>query len=296
MDCRSPATIGSVAFPCGRCIPCRVRKKRTWQNRLALETLVHAETAFVTLTYNDENLPEDGNVSPREVQLWLKKLRKRVTGRTIRFFAVGEYGGQSFRPHYHAILYGMPGCVRGQSRLRFPGDRECGCYSCNVVRDTWGKGHTSIGTVTLQSAGYIAGYTIKKMTSKDDPRLNGHHPEFARMSLKPGIGVPALSLIVESLVKTGWDKRLGDVPHGYMMGKTIYPYGRYLKRNLRKLLGRDENTPPEVLAEFQAQLWDLYVNSRSSEKSFAKLVAEASAGNASLVEARSQLYRKTESI
>lgn len=293
--CEKPFAQGSVAFPCGRCLPCRVRKKREWQNRITLERMAHGDASFVTLTYDPQHVPADGSLSPEDLQLWLKRLRKRMVGTPLRFFGVGEYGERTFRPHYHVILFGMRDCPRGGVKLH-DAQRECSCFSCSIVRDTWGKGHISVGSVTLQSAGYVAGYCVKKLTDRRDTRLKGRHPEFARMSRRPGIGVPALAALAETLVESGWNERLVDVPVGYMMGEKLYPYGRYLRRNLRKLVGRDEKTPDGSLLEWQAKLWDLYVASRSSEKSFSQLVAEACAGDVANAHAISNIYKKRVTI
>lgn len=257
--------------------------------------MAHGDASFVTLTYDPQHVPADGSLSPEDLQLWLKRLRKRMVGTPLRFFGVGEYGERTFRPHYHVILFGMRDCPRGGVKLH-DAQRECSCFSCSIVRDTWGKGHISVGSVTLQSAGYVAGYCVKKLTDRRDTRLKGRHPEFARMSRRPGIGVPALAALAETLVESGWNERLVDVPVGYMMGEKLYPYGRYLRRNLRKLVGRDEKTPDGSLLEWQAKLWDLYVASRSSEKSFSQLVAEACAGDVANAHAISNIYKKRVTI
>ena len=92
---------------CGQCLPCRINKRREWTFRLELEASLHEHNSFVTLTYADQFLPEDGSVNPRHTQLWLKRLRKVLDPRKVRFFLCGEYGDQTFRPHYHACLFGV---------------------------------------------------------------------------------------------------------------------------------------------------------------------------------------------
>lgn len=37
----------------------------------------------------------------------MKVVRRRFPDDRIRFFAAGEYGDKTFRPHYHAILFGL---------------------------------------------------------------------------------------------------------------------------------------------------------------------------------------------
>ena len=104
--------VKGIPFPCGQCLACRINRRRVWTNRLLLESLDHEHNSFITLTYADEFLP----ISPtkpvptlckRDAQLFLKRLRKRLTF-PIRYYLCGEYGGLNGRPHYHAILFGFP--------------------------------------------------------------------------------------------------------------------------------------------------------------------------------------------
>lgn len=214
--CRKPFVRGVTSFGCGQCMPCRLNRRRIWKHRLMLEALVHEKASFVTLTYANEHLPEGGNLAPRDLQLFLKRLRKRT--HSLRFYGVGEYGDQSWRPHYHLALYGIG-----------PEDK-------GVVDSAWGLGIVDVGTLTLDSAQYICGYVTKKMVSKDDRRLAGRLPEFARMSLRPGIGAPAIQQVAEALQnKSGWDAidKLGDVPNVLRTCGRVMPLGRYMRQRLR---------------------------------------------------------------
>lgn len=131
---------------------------------------------MATLTYAPEHEPPDGSLSPRHMQLWLKRLRRLLPPtRPIRFFGCGEYGDETFRPHYHVALYGVA-----------PLETE-------LVQSSWGMGHVHLMELNAETAQYLCGYVVKKMTSPDDPRLQGKHPEFTRMSLRPhGIGAGAV--------------------------------------------------------------------------------------------------------
>lgn len=203
-----------------------------------LEALQHKENSFATLTYADETLPTDGSLRPKDLQLWLKKLRRRWTVSPIRYYGVGEYGDVSGRPHYHIALFGFGSCEHGQTR-RFPRGRErvC-CPRCGIIADTWGLGRIDLARLELHSAQYICGYITKKMTKPDDPRLEGRHPEFARMSLKPGIGGGAEHEIAD--VHLRYSPDAAEVPTALRHGTTIMPLGRYLTRRLRKAVGREE--------------------------------------------------------
>lgn len=183
-----------------------------------LESTQHRSSSFVTLTYSPESLPADGSLEPRELQLFLKRLRSSISV-PVRFFAVGEYGDLSWRPHYHLSLFGI------------------GLESASLVQKCWPQGFSYTAEFNETTAQYVAGYVVKKMTSKGDVRLGGRLPEFSRMSLKPGIGATALPTLSRGLTGTVVDQ-LGDVPHKLMMGKSkSIPLGRYLRAKLRDLQG-----------------------------------------------------------
>lgn len=186
-----------------------------------LESLTHDGSCFVTLTYSDDYLPSDGSVRPADAQLWLKRFRKRIAPERVRFYLVGEYGDESWRPHYHSCLFGVgPECAP-------------------IVESTWGMGHIRVDEFNQTTAQYVSGYVTKKMTRFDDDRLGGRHPEFARMSNRPGIGAAAMSVIAEDADRIRTES--GDVPYYLMTGKKKIPLGRYLRRKLREELGISED-------------------------------------------------------
>lgn len=222
-------------------MPCRINRRRIWCHRMMLESVVHEHSSFVTLTYKD--MPANGSLRPIDLQLWLKKLRKAHPQR-LRFFGVGEYGDKSERPHYHAAVFGL--------------SPSCG----DLVRSSWGLGHTLTGTLTMDSAQYVAGYVCKKMTCNDDARLNGRYPEFARMSLRPGIGAPAIGSVASALQnKFGWDAIgvTGDVPSMLMHGRKTLPLGRYMRSRLRYEMNFEELGENEEAAfKRSAKMLDMY--------------------------------------
>lgn len=253
MKCRNPFVQGMHAYPCGQCMPCRVNRRRIWTHRIMLEAMEFTGNCFVTLTYSDDELKNCigaaphllPSLMPKHLQDWLKRYRKVMYPQKIRFYAVGEYGDETGRPHYHLALFGANPCIFGRSR--YSKVRSDCCVVCDTIRDTWGRGHIFVGELEAASAGYIAGYVIKKMTSPDDRRLLGRHPEFARMSRRPGIGAWAMDEVAHGLLNYSLDERLVDVPDSLRHGAKLLPLGRFLKRKLRERIGRDVQAPEEVL-------------------------------------------------
>lgn len=239
-----------------------------WTHRLMLEALLHGDSAFVTLTYAVENVRITGagfaTLDLRDYQGWLKRLRARVAPSKLRFFLVGEYGDETFRPHYHAALFGFKGCLYGYSGLA--PRQPCSCVSCKLVADTWGLGFSSVGKLELHSAQYLAGYVVKKMTRRDDVRLQGRHPEFARMSLRPGIGAGAVPQIGKVHVAHNVVARLGDVASGLRHGKRIMPLGRYLRGRLRSELGVAEGARSAFLDEKEKEMLALRLALREDDE------------------------------
>lgn len=253
MKCRYPIILsGRTPFGCGQCIPCRVKKRREWTHRISLEALQHPENAFLTLTYSDDCLPSDYSLNPKHFSGFMKRLRKRVSPRLVRYVGVGEYGDQTERPHYHAIIFNHPTCLRGVSQV----SRRTGrcCSVCDLYTSAWAQGHVHCGQVSLDSISYVCGYVVKKMTRSDDSRLNGRHPEFARMSNRPGIGASAMDDLSSLLLGLDLEDTIEDVPYTLRHGRREYPLGRYLRRRLRERIGREANAPASVIQKMEAEV------------------------------------------
>lgn len=262
MLCDHPVLVTGVGLVgCGQCTSCRVNKRRVWSHRIMLEAGMYEDNAFVSLSYDDEHLPRvsesdpRGNLSPEDLRNFLKRLRARFfdeTGRRFRFYAAGEYGDETQRPHYHLAMFSFPLCERGRT-LRRPGsDRplwaEC-CDWCRMVGEVWARGDIDIGDLNESSAQYVAGYVMKKMTDKEDIRLEGRHPEFPRMSNRPGIGADAMHDVASVVLEFDLVEKQGDVPSALRHGKRIMPLGRYLRRKLREYSTGNADAP-EISKEF----------------------------------------------
>ena len=174
-------------IPCGQCIGCRLERSRQWAMRCMHESQLHRESSFITLTYSREHVPSDGSLNKRDFQLFVKRLRKSLKGRKIRYFHCGEYGEQLGRPHYHACICGY--APADKVLIKTVG--EVRLYSSKSLSDIWGKGFVTIGDVTFESAAYVARYVTKKITGdKAQAHYQGRNPEYVTMSRRPGIGKP----------------------------------------------------------------------------------------------------------
>jgi hypothetical protein len=249
---------------------------------MILERHQHEDACFVTLTYNDENLPQGGTLVPRDPTLFLKKLRKAIEGSAInlRYDLVGEYGDETQRPHYHLALYGL-----GEKHKE-------------LIQSKWSLGFTLVGSLTIDSAQYIAGYVTKKMTSKADPRLNGRHPEFARMSRhNGGLGAGAMKQVATTFTSDphGVDFLIenGDVPNGLQYGGKSLPLGRYLKTKLREECGY-ENTKgqPKALQKQAEQMHDLLKDTLPNPFYRKQTYLEANKQKMRNIESRTKLFTK----
>lgn len=224
---------------CGKCIECLQQISSEWALRICLEASRYEENCCITLTYNDVHLPEPDRygVSPvvkRDIQLFMKRLRKAISPKTVRYFCSGEYGSEKGRPHYHLILFGFtpPDLVYSFSKK---GEKY---YRSDFIQKLWSVysfdryskqpvfdpiGFVSVGRVTWNTAFYTAKYLQKSVFR------NFIVPPFCLMSRNPGLGFNALT---QTVVDTG---KL------YYNGK-VYPLPRYFVNLIRDcgFVGADE--------------------------------------------------------
>lgn len=190
-----------LMLPCRKCVGCRLSKSREWANRAVMEQIYHQESWFLTLTYDDEHLPRSfpvdestgeilsvhGTLVKKHLQDFFKRLRFN-SGQKFRYFAAGEYGSQTYRPHYHVLLFGLRLNDLSVISRNFAGQPY---YVSDIISKCWSDGIHILGPVTWQSASYVARYTMKKATHGFDRSFYDAAailPEYQSMSLKPGLG------------------------------------------------------------------------------------------------------------
>jgi hypothetical protein len=174
MDCTSPITLkrsndlcNELVVPCGKCLACRIAYRRMWSTRLYHEVGYHDDSSFVTLTYSDSHLPVNCSLRLTDLQLFFKRLRvnikrhpdPRLRNTRIKYYACGEYGDLTLRPHYHMILFGL-GFRDGHRELIQQSWPLCD-WSVDSIRNE------SIKPVTPESINYVCGYIDKKLSGQD---------------------------------------------------------------------------------------------------------------------------------
>lgn len=241
MLCGRPVTLPlpyrDRTVPCGQCLACRINRRRKWTCRILLEAARCAGSIFVTLTYDEDNVPTEliddiptKVLNGDHLQSFMWAVRKSRFGPT-RFFACGEYGENTQRPHYHIVMFG----------------KHCNAPNQDLIHDLWGRGHITISELNPTRAAYVASYTVKKMTKGDDKRLSGRPPEFTRMSRKPGIGALAVPYLAGLYYRRDGCKALadaGDVQSTVRIHGKIYPLDAFMLGKIR-----DELNIPRLQAD-----------------------------------------------
>lgn len=277
-----------INLPCGQCVGCRLERSRQWAVRCMHEAQMWEYNCFITLTYAPEHLPkifDTPTLVLSDFQKFMKRLRFSAKGLTpyvnpdsseteypIRFFHAGEYGEKFGRPHYHACLFNYDFLDKVYLK-KSPSGMDL--YRSKLLEELWPFGHSSIGSVTFQSAAYVARYIMKKQNGPcaekhyraidaETGELLHRSPEYTTMSRRPGIG------------SLWFDKFSSDVyPHDYVIvnGRKCRPPKFYdgrlqavaphtfeeiqFERHLKSQKLLDNSTPDRLAVREQVQLAQL---------------------------------------
>lgn len=161
-----------INLPCGKCIGCLADQSMMWSVRAYHESTEHVKNCFLTLTYNDENLPPDHKISKEDLQKFFKRLRHKYK---FRYLACGEYGETTRRPHYHALIFG-----EDFKQFDYQLTIDDKNYINTQVRDIWGQGNILINPMELGSIMYTCGYVHKKLGDDDCFRLASRRPAIGK--------------------------------------------------------------------------------------------------------------------
>lgn len=234
---------------------------------------MHEDSIFLTLTYDDEHLPVDGGLDHTHWQLFAKKARRRFG--PFRFFMCGEYGETNKRPHFHAICLG----IRVGDALRANGVLSARpLWQSPTIDQCWGRGRAVFGAVSYESARYCAAYVVKKRGADSDDyqrvrwdtgEIVQVRPEYAKMSLRPGIGAEWL--------RRYWPEVYASGHKGVHVGSKKQPPPRYFTEKMKEWL-------PEVAEAHQMSL-----QADIRPKTRAQLEAREA-----IAKSRSQLFRRSD--
>ena len=160
----------NTTLPCGKCYNCKARRVSGWSFRLLKQAEVSTSAFFLTLTYDPEKVPITDKkfmtLDKTDLQKFLKRLRKSYgkTNPNIKYYACGEYGGNTERPHYHMVIFNA--------------------HEKNII-NAWQLGHVHFGNVSPASVGYTLKY-MSKNTLIPKHKNDDRNKEFSLMSKKMG--------------------------------------------------------------------------------------------------------------
>lgn len=166
---------------CRKCLPCRLNQAREKAIRCYHESKMHDDNIFLTLTYNEESL-ESPRLIYKHFQDFMKRLRESTPNK-ITYMVTGEYGEKNKRPHWHAIIFNY---TPNDPKPKYITELGEQVYTSQKLTDLWSYGNIEYGTVTMDSASYVARYAAKKLTHGKDQE-HDYHP-IHKTSSKKAIG------------------------------------------------------------------------------------------------------------
>jgi len=231
-----------LAIPCNKCVWCRLQNAREKAIRVINEARQYEDNCFLTLTYNDDHLPRLENGKPiyqlRDIQLFAKRIRKALGDHKIKTFGCAEYGEQLDRPHFHLIILNFD--FKDKYFWRYSendwSNEKWPTYRSPKLEELWPHGYSEIGTVTEESAGYVARYVTKKITGEGAyEHYEGRPPERLVCNSK-GIGLAHLEQYADTILNNQsviWKDQEVTIPRYYKKKlEELYP-SRYAEMRER---------------------------------------------------------------
>lgn len=255
-----------LTIPCGTCILCRQEQARQWGVRITHEAQLHEENSFLTLTYADAHLPPHGGLRYADLVKFWKRARK-LFGK-LRYYACGEYGDKTLRPHYHAVVFGHSFST---DRIIIR-EKPSLLWTTMQLEKCWGLGQVSVGAVTFDSANYCASYVTKKLVSKQ---------KYVRTDTETGelIALEQPRAFMSRNIARDWWEKWGSyaIEHDFVVidGRKMKPpkaYDRWLAaQNEAKMLQikeqRIKNAEPKTSEQLRARARAAHARARAKKKS-----------------------------
>jgi len=262
----------AIQVPCGTCILCQNEKARQWAVRITHEAQKYEENAFITLTYTDEKIPPHGSLDYRHLrEMWdrLRAARRRAGKNPLRYYAVGEYGDKTLRPHYHACVFG-DGFTEGRKILRAAPST---LWTSPELEHAWGHGQVSVGILNFATARYTASYVTKKLRSKQ---------QYVRVDEETGELIPLeqpRAFMSRNIAKDWWkDNRHYVSAHDQVVidgteQKPPKAYDRWLLERSELALEmikdrRRERAKPQSRIQTHARARNAHAHAKSKSKTF----------------------------
>jgi hypothetical protein len=234
-------------LPCGKCLSCKLDYAKEWALRITHEASLYWDNCFITLTYNDENLPEDKSVHRYEVQNFLKRLRKQIAPKKIKVFYCGEYGDKNLRPHYHICIVNWDFPDKQYLRTSQSGHI---LYESALLDRLWQyKGFANIGDVTFESAGYVARYCLKKQKNKDYTFVDGYDEETGEITKMHNLN-PEFIGMSQGIGKKWYEAFKGDTDKDYLVQNG---FKNKIPRYYDKLREKEDPDSLEVIKQKREQ-------------------------------------------
>lgn len=228
--CIKPVIINTfkepIAVSCGKCLYCKQQKASEWTTRLELEYLNHEKSSFITLTYSEDNpIWKTRDLYYKDIQLFMKRLRKFLGNQHIKFFCAGEYGTKGTnRAHWHLIIFNLEITTEIQE----------------IIKQKWGMGIVDCKTIEgIEGvAKYVSSYVLNKIeeTNEQYQLQWGRKPPFHKGSQGLGLN-QALKRFLESASES-W-KEFKDLSHIVYNGKRL-KICRYLSQKITQALNINE--------------------------------------------------------
>lgn len=254
MKCPYPVTIRSpslaiptshIAVPCGKCGICMKNKTTEWYIRLKEETKKNLSNSFLTLTYNDDEIPEKG-VDKEEIQRFIKRLRHEYD---FKYYLIAEYGPKTGRPHYHALLFGIDIWTK---------PKKTNLTTIKLLEKIWKHGNIKIDTIEAERIHYVAEYHVLRYGVPD-----GLNTTFSLMSKNLGNNYLQeqnnFHVFIDQMYYRNGNFKLA-LPRYYK--ERLYPKSERIKKTI-------QNQEMEYLKELQEYQKDpMYYRKRWESKKF----------------------------
>ncbi|MBQ8886902.1 MAG: hypothetical protein IJY61_04290 [Candidatus Gastranaerophilales bacterium] len=240
--------IQRIYVPCGKCFTCLSKRGKSWTLRLTTEYLKWNNNCVLTLTYDDAHLPENGLLNYRDVQLFLKRLRKRLgSNHKIRFACVCEYGQgekSTIRPHYHIIIFNwLPPDINILKPYKIT-QKKSKLYKSKICDELWSNGFVDVGLVDHKTSRYVCQYCVKKAKeSKNIRYLEKIKQKREKLVTSVGTGLEYFMQNMKSI----FDQKY------CVLGNYKYPIPKYFKNKLKQLF-------PELFEKYKEECKQLLIN------------------------------------